>query len=271
MPFLTMGGRAVSHLSQAKCVICLTFDFDAESAEMRRSPHLPVKLSKGQFGPRVGLERVLAVLDKYAIRSTFFVPAWTAQKYEPSMRDILSRGHEVGAHGYLHENLGELKPEEEWRVMEKSVRLLENTVGVRPLGFRAPYWEWSLNTLGYLRRLNFMYDSSLMNDDKPYLIEVEGERTDTVELPVEWMLDDWPLFEVERRSPSEVFEIWSGEFEAVYQLGISYFMLTMHPECIGRASRIRMLESFVDRMSAQKGVVFARCVEVADHWRKVLS
>jgi len=255
----------VVELKQPRCAVLLTFDYDAESCEARMFPNKPVKLSKGQFGPRVGLPRVLNLLDKHAIRSTFFVPGWTAEKYPESVKEIARRGHEVAAHGYMHESLGELKsPEEEKEIFGKSIAALEAVTGRRPLGFRAPHWEFSPNTISSLVRFGFKYDSSLMNDEKPYLLEHEGKSTGIVELPVEWFLDDWPIFEVERRPPSEVFNIWIQEFEAVYKEKVPYFMLTMHPQCIGRASRARMLESLIRAIRRRPDIAFSRCIDLAE-------
>ncbi len=255
-----------SYLAHAKCIVLLTFDFDAESAQVRKSPNLPVTLSKGQYGGRVGLQRVQELLGRYGIISTFFVPSWTAQKYEDLIRSLVAGGHEIASHGYLHENFGEMTSEEEWKVHEKSVRVLEVVAGKRPLGFRAPYWEWSNSTLGFLRKIEYRYDSSLMNDDQPYVISEDGSLTGIVELPVDWSLDDWALFEIDRKGPDEVFGMWRAEFEAVYERNIPYFMLTMHPECIGRPSRIRMLELLIETMVTKPGVVFSSCADIAEYW-----
>lgn len=253
-------------LSKARTRVLLTFDIDAESAQVRKSPHLPVALSKGQFA-RIGVERILALLDKFQIRSTFFTPAWTAERYPDLVREIAARGHEVAAHGYLHENLSELDEGGEREVHEKSVRILEEVSGSRPTGFRAPYYEWSTRTLGFLREHEFAYDSSLMNDDKPYRMP-DGSAAEIYELPVEWFLEDWTYFEEKLQPPSVVFEIWKSEFDALSDLGVGYFILTMHPECIGRASRMRMLEQLVRHMRAKPWTAFARCDELVDHLRR---
>jgi len=250
-------------LAKARTHVLLTFDFDAESAQVRKTPHLPVALSKGQFA-RVGVERILALLDRYGIRATFFTPAWTARQYSEVVREIARRGHEIAAHGYLHENFSELDEEGEKGVHEKSVSMLEETAGKRPVGFRAPYWEWSTRTLEFLRKYGFIYDSSLMNDDKPYLMQ-SGSGAGIYELPVEWFLDDWTLFEERRQSPGAVLEAWRSEFDAVHDLGVGYFMLTMHPECIGRASRMSMLEQLVNHIRERQGIAFARCDELVEH------
>jgi peptidoglycan/xylan/chitin deacetylase (PgdA/CDA1 family) len=249
---------------QAKCVTLLTFDFDAESAQVRKSPHLPVSLSKGQFAPRVGIPRVLDLLDKYEIKATFFTPGWTAENYPEETRQITRRGHEIAAHGYLHENFSELTEDQEWEVHRKSVEIIETVVGKKPVGFRAPYWEWSTRTLDFIHKCGFRYDSSLMNDDKPYQID-QGISARLYELPVEWFLDDWSLFELQRQSPTMVLDAWRSEFDAVYDLGVGYFMLTMHPECIGRASRMNLLKQLIDHICEKSGTVFGRCDEYIEH------
>jgi len=249
-------------IMDAKCVVLLTFDFDAESAEVRKTPDLPVRLSKGQFGPRVRISRILEFLKKNKIRATFFVPGWTADHYPDQTRDILRDGHEIAAHGYLHENFSEMTSRDEWSAIRRGVDSLTRVVGEKPTGFRAPYWDWSKRTLGYLCKIGFKYDSSLMSDDRPFRIADERIRGGIYELPVENFLDDWPLFEIQHQSPMNVLDSWKREFNAAYDAATRYFMLTMHPECIGRASRISMLDELVNEILQRPDIVFARCDEL---------
>ncbi len=251
----------MTDLAHARMRVLLTFDIDAESAQVRKTPHLPVTLSKGQFA-RVGVNRILGLLDTYNIRSTFFTPAWTAEHYADLVRKIAGRGHEIAAHGDLHENFSEMDDAAEEAVHEKSVRVLEQITGARPIGFRAPYWEWSTRTAAFLKKYGFRYDSSLMDNDRPYRI-TEGGAAGLAELPVDWVLDDWMLFEEKQQPPSMALDTWGSEFDALYESGGDYFILAMHPECIGRASRIRMLEQLVRHMRTRKGVAFARADELA--------
>ncbi len=249
------------NLAKAKMHALLTFDIDAESAQVRKSPHLPVSLSKGQFA-RVGVERILALLDTFDIRATFFTPAWTAEHYADMIRGIVAKGHEMAAHGDLHENFSEMDDAAEEAVHAKSVRVLEALVGKKPIGFRAPYWEWSTRTGALLRKYGFTYDSSLMDNDRPYRIH-EGSAAGLAELPVDWVLDDWMLFEEKQQPPSSALETWTSEFDAAYDLGTGYFILAMHPECIGRGSRMRVLEQLIRHMRTKKDVAIGRCEEVA--------
>jgi len=243
--------------------VLLTFDVDADSSvrgPYSGRPDEPVARSKGQFGPKVGLPRILNLLDKYAIKSTFFVPGWTAETYPESVREIVRRGHEIGVHGYKHENLAQLNSkEDEVEIFRKSIGRLQALTGQRPLGFRAPDWEFSPYTMENLVKFNFKYDSSLMDNEEPYIIKSNGK----VELPVAWSWDDWGPFEVHRRSPRVVFDAWIQEFYALYAAKMPYFNLTMHPQTIGRTSRIAMLENLIKAMRRRSGVEFCRCIDVA--------
>jgi len=196
-------------------VVTLTFGVDAESDEIRTMPDKPVALSKGRYGMAVGIKRVLTLLGKENIKATFFVPGWVLENYPDVILKIKALGHEIASHEYLHEKLSELEPNEELSVLNGMISSFQRVLGYTPAGFRAPWWGLSSRTFNYLRKLGVTYDSSLMSGDSPFFIEIDGEITDLVELPVDWSLDDWPLFEIHRKTPSEVYEIWWSEFDAL--------------------------------------------------------
>jgi peptidoglycan/xylan/chitin deacetylase (PgdA/CDA1 family) len=252
-----------------RCCVNISFDYDSSSAMMWRMPLDIVAQSRGRFAPKVAIPRILDMLDRQEIKATFFTPGWTADNYPDSVEEIISRGHEIGAHGYLHERMAEISTEAEEQVFDRSMEALER-VGVKPEGFRAPYWLIGDRTIGHLKRLGFKYDSNFMDDDMPYMLRWKGEDTGLVELPVEWMLDDWPQFETYRRSPKEAYNVWKPEFEGIYELG-KYFGLTFHPQAIGRISRLKMLDKFLKEMHEKSDVWFASCKEVADYARKKLT
>jgi peptidoglycan/xylan/chitin deacetylase (PgdA/CDA1 family) len=243
--------------------VLLTFDVDADSSvrgPYSGRPDEPVARSKGQFGPKVGLPRILNLLDKYAVKTTFFVPGWAAETYPDSVREIVRRGHEAGVHGYRHENLAQLNSQkDEAEIFKRSIDKLEDVVGKRPVGFRAPDWEFSPYTMENLTKFNLKYDSSLMDSEEPYIVKSSG----IVELPVAWSWDDWGQFEIHRRRPSVVLDAWTEEFDAVYAAGMPYFNLTMHPQTIGRASRIVILEKLIRYIRKKRCVRFLRCVDLA--------
>ncbi len=243
--------------------LLLSFDFDSESAEVWKGSD-PVAISRGRYGARVGIWRVLELLDKYGLRVTFFVPGWVAENYPRIIADITNRGHEIAGHGYMHERFDELPPGEELRVIELMERYIQNAVGSRPLGFRAPYWRFSPRTLSILASRGYVYDSSLMDSDDPYTIRLDDNII--VELPVDWRLDDWPLLEIERLTPREVLDMWIEEIEYAHRRK-GYLSLTFHPQCIGRGARIRVLEEVIKEALRRRAWI-PRAIDVA---RKLYS
>ena len=191
---------------EPRLTVALTFDHDAISDSVRRGDP-PVKLSHAEFGPRVGLPRILALLARQAIQATFFVPGHSLVTFPENTDAILEGGHELACHGWYHEDATTLTPGEEAEILGRSIEAVAQRTGTPPAGYRAPYWALGPSTLGLVEAAGFRYDSSLMADDyRLYRIRhgdrhsvaegtVWGEPGDLVEVPVYWALDDWPLFE----------------------------------------------------------------------------
>jgi peptidoglycan-N-acetylglucosamine deacetylase len=254
----------------AKAAVALSFDFDAETNALRDGQYSPGGLSQGEYAARVAVPRILALLEKYGIPASFFVPGVTALLHPAEIRAIMASGrHEIGLHGWIHERNSLLSEEEERTLMKKSFETLKQAAGKAPVGIRTPSWDFSAFTLKLVRELGLLYDSSLMADDRPYDILEAGKPAGVVEIPVEWLLDDYPYFGFERFTdvrphitPNEVLEIWSAEFDKAYEEG-TLFVLTMHPKYIGHRSRIAMLEKLIQHILAKKNVWFATHEEVA--------
>ncbi len=259
----------------AKVAVALSFDFDAETNALRDGQYSPGVLSQGEYPARVAIPRILGLLDKYRIPASFFVPAVTALIHPAEIKSITSSGrHEVGLHGWIHERNSLLAEAEERELMKKSFDTLRQMTGKAPVGIRTPSWDFSASTLKLIRELGLLYDSSLMADDRPYEILENGQPTGVVELPVEWLLDDYPYFGFDRYSsvrphipPSEVFEIWAAEFDKAYEEG-TLFVLTMHPKYIGHRSRILMLEKLIQHILARGNGWFATHESIARYVKK---
>jgi peptidoglycan/xylan/chitin deacetylase (PgdA/CDA1 family) len=256
-----------------RVAVALSFDMDAETLLLRDSNTSPSRLSVGQYGPRAGVPRILDMLERYDIPSTFFIPAVSALLYQDEVRAVAEAGHEIGIHGWIHEHTAQLERGDELMLMERSLDTLEELSGRRPVGIRTGSWEYSHNTGDLIAELGLLYDSSLMADDVPYELVANGEPTGVVELPVEWILDDYPYFGMNRAAdirpytpPSGVFEIWKREFDMAYEEG-GMLLLTMHPQIIGHRSRISMLEELIQYMRSKPGTWFATHEEVARHAR----
>ncbi len=262
----------------SNCAAVLSFDVDAESAILqvdRKYATHATTMSHQSYGPRVGVPRLLEQLRKAEVQATFFVPGFTAECYPDTVRRIVADGHEVGCHGYLHELPHDLNLAGQSSVIERSVERLEPLIGARPVGYRAPWWMLSLESPEILAAAGFAYDSSLMDDDVPYLLGSDAGTL--VELPVHWSLDDWeqygffvdPPLGSALEPPRKLLELWTGELEAAHEEGCLE-VLTMHPFLSGRPARSRNIGRFVEFARGLGGVWFATAREVAEYSRDVL-
>jgi peptidoglycan-N-acetylglucosamine deacetylase len=249
--------------------VALSFDPDHETSTLREGSVSPGRLSQGEYGSRVGIPRILDLLRRHEIKASFFVPAVVALLHPEEVRRIVDEGHEVGLHGWIHEVTSELPEPVERDLMLRAYETLEKITGQAPTGVRCPSWDFSPNTLKCIRELGLLYDSSLMADDEPYEILEDGQPTGIVELPVEWIKDDFPYFNMQRSlalrpytPPSSVLEIFKAEFDGAVAEG-GLFLLTMHPHIIGHRSRIAVLEDLIEHMKRTESVWFATHEEVA--------
>lgn len=263
--------------SDHRLAVSLTFDFDAESAWLGSfKVDTPSALSRGAYGAYEGVPRILRLLDKYGLPSTFFVPGYSAELHPAETRDIAAAGHEIGHHGYIHEPPHLLDLAEERVMIERGLEALDTVVGVRPKGYRSPSWELSKNTYSLLAEYGFEYDASQLAKDRPYWVEDAGTRTDIVEVPGAWELTDSshflfaysPVYLTGLSAPSKVEEIWRADFDGAYEEGSdACYVLTMHPQIIGRHHRMAMLERVIGYILEHDDVWFAQMVDIANLFR----
>lgn len=245
-------------------------DVDAESPWLWQNrddanPRFLGQLEQRRFGPRVGIWRILDLLDRYDIKGSFFVPGSVAEFYPELLPCMVERGHEIGLHGYFHEIVSQTSNDEFSHALEKSLDIFRKQTGVKPAGFRSPAWELTPHMLAEIKR-HGLYDTSLSGFDHPYVME------DVVEVPVQWTIDDaiyfkflgggtdsWPPV-----SPNAVFEIWRDEWQNLHRYG-GMLMLTVHDWISGRAHRIHLLEKLFDLVTKEKDVWVATVGEIASH------
>jgi peptidoglycan/xylan/chitin deacetylase (PgdA/CDA1 family) len=257
----------------ARAACAFTFDLDAETLWIARGVTEPVTLSQGRFGPIEALPRILALLRAAEIHASFFIPAWVAQHYPDAVKAIAGEGHEIGCHGDEHERVSELPPDREREILLKSLEVLTPLAGRRPIGYRAPAWQLSSQTLDLLARNGFEYSSNMMDRLVPYLHPPVGGRA-LVEIPVSWVLDDAPyfLFTGQRsiQAPGPVLQGWFTEFEGITSVGgVTNF--TFHPQIIGRPSRLACLKELIDYVRHTPRLWIARLCDIAAHCRAAES
>jgi peptidoglycan/xylan/chitin deacetylase (PgdA/CDA1 family) len=259
----------------AQCAVAFTFDVDAESPLLAIRPDFADRMStmsQQAYGPEAGVPRLLRILGQHRVRSTFFVPGYTARRYPDPVRAIVAAGHEIAHHGYLHEPLAGKSLAEETALLDLGLAALSEIAGVTPVGYRAPFWEANWHTPDLLAERGFLYDSSLMNSDYPY--ELAAGDGSLVELPITWALDDWgqycyvPEFSGNGMiaDPDAICALWRADFEAMRAAG-GLWILTNHPFLSGRPARARALGDLIAHVAHQPGVWIATLAEIATHIR----
>jgi peptidoglycan-N-acetylglucosamine deacetylase len=263
-----------------KVAVNIGCDFDAQSIwDGSFNLISPAYMARGEFGAEVGAPRLLKLFDKYDINTTWFIPGHTADTFPDICKEVIATGHEVGCHGYVHENPTNATYEEETRVMNMALEALDRIGAKKPVSYRSPYWDFSPNTLTILEENGFLYDSSLMgNDFHPYYprpvtphsdrANEFGPASKVLELPVTWYLDDFPQVEYitggqeGMRPTADILDRWISIFDyACTEEDGACYMLTTHPQTIGRPHMIQMLEKLIQHMEAN-GAWFATAAEI---------
>ncbi|WP_332813737.1 polysaccharide deacetylase family protein [Ramlibacter sp.] len=255
------------------------------------SPH---DISRGLFAGEVGSLRLLDLFDHYGIRTTWFIPGHSIETFPEQMARVAERGHEIGLHGYSHENPLAMTPAQEADVLDKCIALVEKLSGRRPRGYAAPWWELSATTPSLLLERGIRYDHSMMHRDfecyrlrsgdswtpidysqpaaswmKPL---VRGKETSLVEVPVSWYLDDLPPMMFIKKAPNshgfmnprDIEELWREQFDWVYRkMDDAVFTICLHPDVAGRPQVLAMLERLMDHMLRHGGVEFMTLEAIA--------
>ena len=259
----------------------------------------PDDISRGMFAGEVGSPRLLDLFDKTGLKTTWFIPGHSAETFPEQMKDVAARGHEIGIHGYSHENPIAMTREQEMAVLNKSIELITEISGKRPTGYVAPWWEFSNVTNELLLERGIKYDHSLMhNDFTPYRVRVgdkwtkidysgkpedwmkpleRGEETDLIEIPANWYLDDLPPMMFIKAAPNshgfvnprDIEQMWQDQFDWVYEnMDYAVFPITIHPDVSGRPQVLLMLERLIKYMKGKEGVRFVTMNEMADDFDK---
>ncbi len=255
------------------------------------SPH---DISRGLFAGEVGSLRLLDLFDRYGLKTSWFIPGHSIETFPREMRQVVERGHEIGLHGYTHENPLAMSPAQEIDVLDHCIDLIVGLSGRRPVGYAAPWWELSPNMPGLLLERGILYDHSMMHRDfscyrlrvgdswtsvdysqpakswmKPL---VRGKETRLIEIPVSWYLDDLPPMMFIKKSPNshgfmnprDIEELWREQFDWVYsEMDEAVFSICLHPDVAGRPQVLRMLSRLIEYMAGHQGVEFLTLEEIS--------
>ncbi|WP_211231672.1 polysaccharide deacetylase family protein [Ottowia thiooxydans] len=249
----------------ARAAVVIAIDFDGPSHDLTQGFPPLGSHSTGRYSGRRGVPRHLDMLSRLGIPATFFVPGYDAECYPQVIRNIAAAGHEIGAHGYLHERTL-FEPQEEERRLRLTHEILGNMTGSPPVGWRSPSGQKTYTTLKVLHQLGYLYDASDKDFDMPYMLDL-GHGRSLVEVPNNtYSLDDHPWFHYSMTPVSEVLEVWKREFDSIYAER-GFFFLSVHPRSgwgSGSPSRTAAIESLVRYMQAHEGVTFMTCAEMCN-------
>ncbi|WP_038834906.1 polysaccharide deacetylase family protein [Yersinia pseudotuberculosis] len=257
----------------------------------------PDDISRGMFSGEVGTPRLLKLFADHNLRATWFIPGHSIETFPEQMKAVAAAGHEVGIHGYSHENPIAMTPAQEEAVLDHCIALLTQLTGKPPTGYVAPWWEFSNVTNELLLKKGIKYDHSLMHHDfHPYYVRVgdhwthidyskspdhwmkplqRGAETALVEIPANWYLDDLPPMMFIKKAPNShgfvnprhLEEMWRDQFDWVYrEHDYAVFTMTIHPDVSGRPQVLLMLERLLKHIQSHQGVRFVTFDEIADDY-----
>lgn len=267
--------RPVTWPNNAKVACAITLDMDADSlVHIHHGAGAKDKLSATsmlRYGPDVAIPRILETYRRFGLKQTFFIPAWCIENHPHAVEQIVADGHEVGYHGYIHEAPNSLSPQQELDWMCRSIEIIEARTGKRPRGNRSPLYHMSSSTPDLLIEQGFAYDSSLMGDEVPYVLETP--KGQLWELPVSWATDDWPPYVhapdlgymFPPQAPDNAIQIFMAEFEALRETPGGVWIGVWHPFVSGRLSRWRQVEQMIEYMQGTSDVWFARLEDIVKH------
>ena len=259
----------------------------------------PDDISRGLFAGEVGTPRLVNLFKRFGIKTTWFIPGHSIETFPEQTAMVVEAGHEIGIHGYTHENPISMTPSQEEEVLDKCIELVAKVSGRRPTGYVAPWWEFSPVTNELLLKRGIKYDHSLMHKDfEPYYVRVgdkwtlidyskkpsewmrpleRGTETDLIEIPGSWYLDDLPPMMFIKKSPNShgfvnprhLEEMWRDQFDWVYrEMDYAVFTFTIHPDVSGRPQVLLMLERLFNYIIRHPGVKFTTFDEIANDFAR---
>jgi peptidoglycan/xylan/chitin deacetylase (PgdA/CDA1 family) len=259
----------------------------------------PDDISRGLFAGEVGTPRLVNLFKRFGIKTTWFIPGHSIETFPEQTKMVVDAGHEIGIHGYSHENPISMTPEQEEAVLDKCIDLVAKVSGRRPTGYVAPWWEFSPVTNELLLKKGIKYDHSLMHKDfEPYYVRVgdkwtlidyskkpqewmvplqRGKETDLIEIPGSWYLDDLPPMMFIKKAPNShgfvnprhLEEMWRDQFDWVYrEMDYAVFTFTIHPDVSGRPQVLMMLERLYNHLIRHPGVKFMTFDEIANDFAR---
>lgn len=277
---MTLISNPVPWPNGARCAVAYTFDLDADSTIHLNTPDIAhtrvCASSMMRYGPEIAVPRLVEIFRRYDLRQTFFVPGWCVEQYPKAIELLVEHGHEIAHHGYLHEKPNLMSEDAQLAAIQRGAEAIAKATGKRPRGYRAPSYAFSDRTLTQLVAEEFLYESSLLGDDVPYI--VRAGNGELIELPVDFAMDDWTQYMCFKEfgymlpvaSPARAMEVFRAEFDAAYNNG-GMWIAVWHPFVSGRLARSEAIIGLIEYMLGKGDVWFATTEEIAAHARACID
>ncbi len=284
---------------QILCAFGIDVDAVAGKLGSYQGEDSPFDISQGMFAGEIGTPRLLTLFKRAGIKTTWFVPGHSIETFPEQTKMMVDGGHEIGLHGYSHENPLSMTPAQEEAILVKCIDLIKKVSGKAPRGYVAPWWEVSQATIGLLSKHGITYDHSLSHTDHEcYYVRVgdswtkidyekdaeewmkplvRGQETDMVEIPGSWYLDDLPPMMFIKKAPNshgwvnprDIEQLWRDQFDWVYrEYDDAIFTMTIHPDVSGRPQVLLMLERIIAYITSHPGARFVTFNEIAEDFAK---
>lgn len=218
------------------------------------------------YGNRVGVWRIIKLLDKYNMKVDALVNSSACDHYPILIEEGKKRNWEFVAHGITNsKSLTNLPEEEERRGIKQAIERIEDAVGKRPEGWIGPNLSETFSTRDILLEEGIRYVVEWCNDDQPYLMKLQ--KGDLVSVPYSVDTNDLPAFNYSQLKPSEFYERIKDHFDVLYEEGATsgtVMGITLHPFVIGTPFRIKCLEKILHYIVDHKDVWFTTPSEIVN-------
>ncbi|PYH66077.1 polysaccharide deacetylase family protein [Aspergillus vadensis CBS 113365] len=255
-------------------------------------------ISRGLWAGHIGTTRLLKLFSKYNIKATFFIPGHSLETFPEECAMVRDAGHEIGLHGYTHENPSDMTLEQQRDILDKTYHMLYDFTGKPPRGIVAPWWETSKEMADLLLSYGIEYDHSMSHHDcQMYWLRtgdtwtkidysqkaetwmkplVRGQDTGLVEIPGNWYIDDLPPMMFIKSAPNshgwvnprDVEELWKDHFDYFYREYDEFvFPMTIHPDVSGRPHVLLMHERIIEYINKHEGVEWVTFEQMCDDFK----
>lgn len=268
--------------------VCLTFHFDAVSLWPGMfNMSSPAPVSRGEFGARIAVPRILEILKREGLQCTFFTPGLTIETYPELCKRIVDEGHEIAHHGYRHVSPVPMSEEEEREELLNGLDAMDRILGTRAVGYCSPASDLSPNSIKLLHENGFLYDATMSGTDfEPYWCRsgdqvtkdgkiTFGKEVEVVSLPFAWSMDDFPQMELVlgnsilpgNEDPEKAERMWIADMDfMVERIENGVYVMCFHPQVIGRGARLRIVENMINR-ARELGAELTTCKAAAQDWK----